>query len=65
MSPKGKANELVNKFHNHFIEWDVAKELAMIAVDEILSVRNEDRVFVVKGITLDYWKEVKEQIKKL
>jgi hypothetical protein len=69
MTPKEKAEELVDKFieytpaDSHF-EYDYAKECALIAVDEILdliiTIYDYDRE------SLDpYWKQVKQELEKL
>lgn len=63
MTPKEKANELINKFLSNDdlrFEWDTqAKQCALIAVDEILELDN----FSVEG--REYWKEVKQEINNL
>lgn len=71
MTPKQKAEELVDKFHikvhvsfvensipsvvNALMLYDSAKQLALIAVDEILKLR----------VNIPYWQEVKEEIENL
>jgi len=71
MTPKQKAEELVDKFHvkvhvsfvensipsvvNALMLYDSAKQLALIAVDEILKLR----------MNIPYWQEVKEEIENL
>jgi len=71
MTPKEKAEELVDKFHikvhvsfvensipsvvNALMLYDSAKQLALIAVDEILKLR----------VNIPYWQEVKEEIENL
>ena len=71
MTPKEKAEELVDKFHikvhvsfvensipsvvNALMLYDSAKQLALIAVDEILKLR----------MNIPYWQEVKEEIENL
>ena len=68
MTPKEKAEELVDKFHikvhvsfvensipsvvNALMLYDSAKQLALIAVDEILKLR----------MNIPYWQEVKKEI---
>ena len=67
MTPKEKAIELYNKFLNPsgdtylygMLEHDSAKECALIAVDEILSV-----VWYVP-VDIEYWEEVKKEIESL
>jgi len=64
MTPKEKAKELVNKFHNH--TWNGednlgnfnAQQCALICCDEVLGYMGADR-----GIA--FWKEVKQEIEKL
>ena len=68
MTPKAKAKELVEKYYHLFsvelentIDYREAKQCALIAVDEIETVLLQERVFE----SLDYWKEVKNEINKL
>jgi hypothetical protein len=57
MTPKEKAQELVDKYYNFGDqEFDYSKEFALIAVDEILKE-------VV--LTTMYWQEVKQEIQEL
>ena len=72
MNPKEKANELVDKFTeptkvpNIKMIWieDIlaAKQCALICVDEI---SNEQGMIYHTDGTLDYWQQVKLEIKKL
>ena len=76
MTPKEKAEDLVNKFFQFKprLKWDIdnekeyyqAKEFALIAVDEILS---DYKNYLLHANTeykgLMYWKEVKQEIEKL
>ncbi len=67
MTPKDKAIELVWKYyHNieHTIsneyaskDWEIAKQCALIAIDEIIRVLQDEQDW--------YWPEVKEEIEKL
>jgi hypothetical protein len=66
MTPKEKAIELYNKFYNtsshpHHVETrqQIAKQCALIAVDEILNV------IEVPSTEYKYWQEVKQEIEKL
>ena len=69
MTPKEKAEELCGKYYNRLehtlsIEYvgfdrDIAKQCALIAVDEVLSV-----IWVYLD-DVDYWEEVKQEIEKL
>jgi hypothetical protein len=67
MEPKDKAIELVKKFypftytavHNHKTPFDEAdaKQCALIAVDEIIRILQDEQDW--------YWPEVKQEIEKL
>jgi len=63
MTPKEKAEELIYRFTFYCRECDYednAKQYALIAVDEILSIRK------LKDIeSQNYWQEVKQEIEKL
>ena len=63
MTPKEKAEELVDKYYEfHNINYECAKQCAIIAVDEILNFLEDDRCgFSWKK----YYTEVKTEIKKL
>lgn len=72
MTPKEKAEELVNKFKQY--SYDVgkdtsfAKQCALIAVDEIISVLNPEHWGIEMNIAIDeliYWREVKKEIESL
>ena len=70
MKPKEKANELVNKMLD-FTDWhdEDAKQCALIAVDEMIEIRNEI-VNTLKLGALDieviaFLEEVKQEIEKL
>jgi hypothetical protein len=67
MTPKEKAEELVNKMkyplHGVYIISHVANELALIAVDEVIEALHEHHW--QNRLTIDYWKEVKKEIEKL
>jgi len=74
MTPKEKAKELVVKFlpeieradkYNYNLESDnmfIAKQCALIAVDEIL---NNDGFTEFDVYLTEYWNEVKAEIEKL
>ena len=68
MTPKEKAIELCNKFmiHNSYqsIVWYNAKQCALIAADEILSIKKEiwDDFH---SEYFKYWQEVKQEIELL
>ena len=65
MTPKEKAQKLVEKFIQTNGNSFFAKECALIAVDEILLyLKNSDDVMTsIKAV--DYWQEVKKEIEKL
>ena len=76
MTPKEKAEELLNKFFNYCsYEWyegekghkENMKQCALIAVDEILweiiKYADNSREYVVENSK--YWEEVKQEIEKL
>ena len=64
MTPKEKAEELVNKMERPMDGVSIfrlaAKKLALIAVDEII-----DLVKHIDVDSEDYWNEVKHEIEKL
>ena len=78
MTPKEKAEELVDKFYQttpneYFVNepigikgryksWEQAKQCALIAVDEILDMVKHTPI---EFIETDYWQEVKQEIEKL
>jgi hypothetical protein len=72
MTPREKAEDLVNKFYNYVfnpeshkddnLKW--TKECALIAVDEVIEQNNIWINQTGKG-TNNYWKLVKEEINKL
>ena len=70
MSPYEKAVELFKKFYGKpnnsknrikNIEFDTAKQCALIVVDEILNINSVDKDEDLSN----YWIEVKEEIEKL
>ena len=76
MTPKEKAEELINNFIPHtrvFDEvfgWenyiDSAKQCALIAANEIILANPHSNPFNTNVYsTLDYWFEVKQEIQKL
>ena len=71
MTPKEKANELVDKFDNFDVLGEdhngfTAQQCALIAVDEIrniLSMPNIPKYYPI--VTDEYWEQVKQEIEKL
>jgi hypothetical protein len=75
MTPKEKADELVNKFtphtkvfHEH-LGWvnylDSTKQCAFIAVDELIEEVAESADDEVKFMRVIYWEKVKQEINNL
>ena len=69
MTPKEKAIELVNSCNDLAKDFtrgvsmnEFSKQLALIAVDEIL---NYDNQFIQTEEQFNYWKEVKSELEKL
>lgn len=66
MTPKEKAEELVDKF-NLEVRWNNAKQCALIAVEEIINTGAlcEELDYGCDERNLHYWQEVKNEIDKL
>jgi hypothetical protein len=63
MTPKQKAEELVDKFYPMFTNsarLTLAKECALIAVDQILNL-----CWGNNQVGIDHWNEVKQEITKV
>lgn len=72
MTPKEKAEELVDKFRSNIISFlsdnmkdQNAKQCALIAVDEIQKLPNIGYNHSQDESQYDYWQEVKEEIENL
>jgi hypothetical protein len=67
MTPKEKANDLVNKFRLSAIFTDsYVKAIAKTAVDEILNSNpNYPKFKENEGTTIRYWEVVKQEIENL
>lgn len=68
ITPKEKAKELVEKYaiwswNETSCDYEVAKQCALIAVDEILNSSKENLVQSIRFH--EYWLEVKVQVKLL
>ena len=66
MTPKEKAQELVDKFSSNTVHYDAAKQCAIIAVDEFIKLLVDlsgDNFTYVNDVI--YYQEVKHEIKKL
>ena len=67
MTPKEKAEELLNKMYNVRSNFDdkLAKECAVIVVDEILNYdlrAKSEAQFVIERRIEEYWGEVKKEL---
>ena len=72
MEPKDKAEELVNKFYeiennsDYFgVNWKIAKQCALIAVDEVIQQLTPIEKAPNNKFAFQYWQEVKQEIEKL
>ena len=79
MTPKQKAEELVNKFYMAIsnnemgLNDEASRQCALIAVDEILKLDNpntynyltESKEHLIVQLADNYWTEVKNEIQKL
>jgi hypothetical protein len=67
MTPKRKYEELMLKYLrvNHGFNLYMAKQCALIAVDEIIRELTEEISPSVHGFRHQYWQEVKQEISKL
>jgi hypothetical protein len=75
MTPKEKAEQLVGKCFDTFINddddhyletaWGLSKQCALVAVDEIIKELTEEISPSVHGFRHRYWEEVKQEIEKL
>ena len=67
MTPKEKAKELLDKMqypmNGVYIISHIANELSLIAVDEIIDALHEHHW--QNRLIINYWKEVKHEIKKI
>ena len=68
MEPKVKAEQLVNKMFNWIaggsvIEYEMAKECALIAVDEL--IEQQEKYNNGSFYPSNYWNEVKQEIENL
>ena len=64
MTPKEKAEELVNKYDEtltYLESKSKAKQCALIAVDEIIKLEKHH----MHDSWVEYWKQVKQEIEKL
>jgi hypothetical protein len=64
MTPKEKAEELVIEYWHLLNDLRIAKQCALIAVDEILKELFNDELYYLET-KIHYWQEVKQEIQKL
>jgi hypothetical protein len=68
MTPKEKAKELVDRFYNEVKYMERAKQCALIAVDEILTIvkfyEKQNCRLLIDNMRVLYWQEVKQEIEK-
>ena len=64
MTPQEKAAWLVIRYMSKVVSKQVAKECALVAVDEITANIEPSVSMDVIEARIKYWQEVKEQIKK-
>ena len=64
MNPKQKAAYLVVKYMSKVVSKNVAKECALVAVDEILKMIDETMKGWLDTDIIAYWEEVKYEIEK-
>ena len=65
MIPKEKAKELVDKYLDidskyEYLSYSMAKQCALIAVDEILSLCWNGNM-----VAMEYWQKVKQEIEEI
>lgn len=65
MTPKEKANKLVEKYFSTISGYQDAKQCALIAVDEILDIDCCDMSEENFDKHIEYWQEVKKEIEAL
>jgi len=71
MTPKEKAKELVDKYFLAIVDdswsdyYTIAKECALIAVDEILNQDKDVFDWEEAAYHFEYWMNVKQEIEKL
>lgn len=65
MTPKQKAFNLFAEFASRLNDGRIAKRCALIAVDEILQDDMYDMAEEFFNSRIEFWQEVREQIKKI
>ena len=65
MTPKEKAEELVYKFMDTRIPWKQSKLCALVAVDELIKIHYLLTATHDTSPSINYWKDVKQELEKL
>lgn len=66
MTPKEKANEIVNKYWDLNLGLSICYQCALIVVDEILNeYKSYNQSAIIYDDALIYWQEVKQEIENL
>ena len=68
MTPKEKAEELINRFENKTysqVKDEIAKQCALIAVDEIIKALSKADTCYDLIEHIDFWEEVKQELIKM
>jgi len=71
MTPKEKSQELFDKYwelntdFDGLVKYELAKQCALIAVDEILKTNPYEWDGEDLNSTIEYWQEVKQEIENL
>lgn len=65
MSPKQKAFNLFAEFASRLNDGRIAKRCALIAIDEILKDDMYDMSEEFFTSSIEFWEEVKEELKKI
>jgi hypothetical protein len=68
MTPKEKAEELINKYFNFIyldLDYEQSKQCALIVVDEILGDIDDSILHPQNKEAIEYWQKVKKEIEKL
>lgn len=65
MTPKEKAQELVDKYYYYVGSVLEQKQCALIAVDEVVAQIEPSVSMDVISARIEYWQQVKQEIEKL
>ena len=65
MTPKVKAAYLVVKYMSKVVSKQVAKECALVAVDEMINLDYDSLEYYGNLNSKEYWQEVKQEIETL